>query len=153
MSDSPLGSATPPPPPALRKVAARFRLALAAGLFCVAAPPLYIMATTGPRFDAIYREFGIKVSPLQQLMLGAGRLLGTPAGLALMLLLTPLVCYALVLTGLPRNAVAPADDPDHVHQRPRWRRLTLIAVLLTVLSFTVSVVYLASMLLPIHAMT
>ncbi|HYD01317.1 MAG TPA: hypothetical protein VEB22_08830 [Phycisphaerales bacterium] len=153
MSSIPFQTVTPPPALTPLRRATRFRIGLTAGLWCVVAAPLYVMATTAANFDGIFREFGLRMSPFQQFLLGLGRVLGTPVGIAFILLLAPLACYALVLLGLPRDAVSPADDPAGTRRHPRWERLLLVTVPATVVSVIITVVYLGSMLAPLQTIT
>jgi hypothetical protein len=119
------------------------RMALAAALWCLAAPPIYVMGTTAAKFEEIFRELGLRISPLQMTLLGLGRMLESPAVMLGVLVMLGAFCFAASLACIPFGAVAPADG---VGMRPRWKRIVMTVVGVGLLSFGLVVAYMGTML-------
>ncbi|MFT3683581.1 MAG: hypothetical protein QM783_01435 [Phycisphaerales bacterium] len=129
--------------PAVRGLssAAWVRVALAAGLWCVTATPVYVMGSTAAKMEEIFRELGVRLGALQMTLLGIGRLLESPVALVCTLALLAAFCYAAALACIPPGTVAPADGAG---PRPRWVRIICTVVGVGVLSFGLTVAYVAS---------
>jgi hypothetical protein len=102
------------------------RVGIAGGLICLIMPPLFVLATTAENFDKIFGEFGVRSSPLQAILLGFGRMLGTPAGVVAALLLVPLVCYLLALVAIPAGTRDSAEPSTSAGRRPSWGRIVSV---------------------------
>jgi hypothetical protein len=107
-------------PPRTAGAALRPRLMLAFSLWCLMAVPLGIMAITGPKFIEIFREFGVKLAGTQLTLLAIGQLVGSPIGIACLLTVVPLFCFALSTIALP-----PRTATDI---RPRWPRVVVLLI-------------------------
>ena len=68
------------------------RLLLALGVWAGVVLPMLVAAALGPTFSEIYREFGVRVSPVLSAVIAVSRGLGTPAGLVFMLAVLPALC-------------------------------------------------------------
>jgi hypothetical protein len=117
---APIPAATPVRPSS--NMAARFGLAVALwAIWCV---PMAIIALTGAKFAEIFKEFGLKVGAVERIALQLALLLASPMGLVFMLVLLPVLCFAVAALILPaRTASAAASE-----QPARWP-LVVIAVI------------------------
>ena len=122
------------------------RIILAVVLWLLWCAPLITIELTAPKFMEIFREFGVKLTGGVVLALQIGGWMGSPLGMAFMLLALPALAFATAALILPPRIASSAP------QRSRWPLVVISIVCSLAGAIAVWILYsavLAQAMLPI----